>query len=52
MKAVSFERSGNVGNIVLVDPPDHALSRTFADDLLAAVHEASGSDICIDHERC
>ncbi|MFJ6573428.1 enoyl-CoA hydratase/isomerase family protein [Streptomyces sp. NPDC091292] len=40
-----FERSGSVGSIVLVDPPDHALSRRFANDLLAAVHEASVSDI-------
>ncbi|MER8072143.1 enoyl-CoA hydratase/isomerase family protein [Streptomyces sp. NPDC094034] len=45
MKTVTFQRSGSVGSIILDDPPDHALSRTFADDLLAAVHEASGSDI-------
>ncbi|GAA2667130.1 enoyl-CoA hydratase/isomerase family protein [Streptomyces lunalinharesii] len=45
MKTVTFEQTGRVGSIVLVDPPDHALSRTFANDLLAAVHEASSSDI-------
>ncbi|MEU9337071.1 enoyl-CoA hydratase/isomerase family protein [Streptomyces sp. NPDC048290] len=45
MKTVTFERNGSVGSIVLVNPPDQALSRTFASDLLAAVHEASGSDI-------
>ncbi|MGW2689997.1 enoyl-CoA hydratase/isomerase family protein [Streptomyces sp. NPDC001414] len=45
MKTVKFVRKGNVGNIVLSNPPDNALGREFADDLLVAVHEASASDI-------
>lgn len=42
---VRFEQNGNVGNIVLCNPPGNELSRRFADDLLAAVHDASSSDI-------
>lgn len=44
-KKVRFDQLGDVGRIVLSDPPGNALSRTFTDDLLAAVHEASGSSI-------
>lgn len=45
MNTVRFNRNGNVGNIVLSNPPNNELSREFTDDLLAAVHDASGSDI-------
>ncbi|MFJ9620871.1 enoyl-CoA hydratase/isomerase family protein [Streptomyces sp. NPDC101181] len=45
MKNVEFKRKGDTGIIVLGNPPDHQLSRAFADDLLVSVHEASVSDI-------
>ncbi|MEV5807249.1 enoyl-CoA hydratase/isomerase family protein [Streptomyces parvulus] len=45
MKSVEFERRGDTGIIVLGNPPDNQISRSFADDLLVAVHEASASGI-------
>jgi enoyl-CoA hydratase/carnithine racemase len=45
MATIRFERAGDVGSIVLANPPHNELGRRFADDLLAAVHEASGSSI-------
>lgn len=44
-KPVEFERTNDVGSIVLRNPPENELSRNFADSLLSAVHEASESDI-------
>ncbi|MEV8048321.1 enoyl-CoA hydratase/isomerase family protein [Streptomyces griseoluteus] len=45
VKSVKFVRSEAVGSIILGNPPENELGREFADDLLAAVHEASSSDI-------
>lgn len=45
MNKVRFEKKGVVGRIMLRDLPGNALSREFTDDLLAAVHEASASNI-------
>ena len=45
MRTVRFERKGDVGSIVLANPPNNELSRKFADDLIAAVHDASSSSI-------
>ena len=44
-KVIRFERDGDVGSIVLANPPHNWLDRQFADDLTAAVHEAGESDI-------
>lgn len=45
MSTIRFEQNGDVGSIVLANPPRNELGRRFADDLLAAVHEASSSSI-------
>ncbi|MET0860683.1 MAG: enoyl-CoA hydratase/isomerase family protein [Microbacterium sp.] len=45
MSTVRFERTGDVGSIVLANAPGNELSREFADDLLASVHDASVSSI-------
>lgn len=45
MRTIRFEQNGDVGSIVLANPPRNELGRRFADDLLAAVHEASSSSI-------
>ena len=45
MTAVKFEQHVSVGHLVLCNPPDNPLGRAFADDLTAAVHTASESDI-------
>ncbi len=45
MNVVRFERDGDVGSIVLSNPPHNWLSRQFADDLTDAVHQAGESDI-------
>lgn len=45
MSTIRFEQKGDVGNIVLANPPRNELGRRFADDLLTAVHEASTSSI-------
>jgi enoyl-CoA hydratase/carnithine racemase len=44
-KVIRFERDGDVGLIILGNPPHNWLSRQFADDLARAVHEAGASDI-------
>jgi enoyl-CoA hydratase/carnithine racemase len=44
-KVIRFERDGDVGSIVLANPPHNWLDRQFADDLTAAVHQAGESDI-------
>ncbi len=47
MNVVRFERDGEVGSIVLSNPPRNWLSRQFADDLADAVHQAGESaDSC------
>ena len=45
MKSIRFERDGAVGNIVLANPPFNRLDLRFCENLRAAVHEASESDI-------
>jgi enoyl-CoA hydratase/carnithine racemase len=45
MAIIEFRQEGSVGYILLNNPPDQSLGRQFADDLLAAVHQASESDI-------
>ena len=45
MTAIRFERDGAIGNIVLANPPFNRLDLRFAEDLRAAVHQASQSDI-------
>ncbi|MEH2487393.1 enoyl-CoA hydratase/isomerase family protein [Bradyrhizobium sp. AZCC 2230] len=45
MKTIRFERDGAVGNIVLANPPFNRLDLRFAENLRAAVREASQSDI-------
>ena len=45
MNVVRFERQGNVGHIVLANPPQNLVNTRFADCLRDAVHEASDSDI-------
>ena len=45
MSTIRFEHEGDVGSIVLANPPRNELSRQFADDLLAVVHQASSSSI-------
>jgi len=45
MSTIRFEQQGDVGSIVLANPPHNELGRQFADDLLAAVHEASISSV-------
>jgi enoyl-CoA hydratase/carnithine racemase len=45
MKSIRFERDGAVGNIVLANPPFNRLDLSFSDNLRAAVHQASESDI-------
>lgn len=42
---IRFERDGDVGSIVLANPPHNWLSRQFADDLADAVHQAGESDV-------
>lgn len=45
MKTIRFERDDAVGHIVLANPPFNRLDLRFAEDLRAAVLEASRSDI-------
>src|SRR6201987_392041 len=45
MKSIRFERNGNVGNIVLANPPYNRLDTRFAQCLEAAVREAREADI-------
>ncbi|WP_375776208.1 enoyl-CoA hydratase/isomerase family protein [Bradyrhizobium sp. ma5] len=45
MKTIRFERDGAIGNIVLANPPFNRLDARFAENLRAAVREASQSDI-------
>ncbi|WP_159618735.1 enoyl-CoA hydratase/isomerase family protein [Arthrobacter zhaoguopingii] len=45
MGTVTFEQRGDVGSIILSNPPENELSREFASDLLQAVHDASASSI-------
>ena len=45
MSTIRFQHEGDVGSIVLANPPRNELGRRFADDLLAVVHEASSSSI-------
>ncbi|KJQ52707.1 enoyl-CoA hydratase/isomerase family protein [Microbacterium sp. SA39] len=45
MSTIRFEQRGDVGSLVLANPPRNELGRQFADDLLDAVHEASVSSI-------
>jgi len=45
MKTIRFERRGNVGTIVLANPPYNRLDLAFCRSLAAAVREASESDI-------
>jgi len=45
MKSIRFERNGNVGNIVLANPPYNRLDTRFAQCLEEAVREASEADI-------
>ena len=45
MKSIRFERDGNVGNIVLANPPFNRLDVRYAECLRDAVHEASQSNI-------
>lgn len=45
MSVVRFERSFDVGYIVLSDPPENQLGRQWTDDLREAVHQASSSSI-------
>ena len=45
MKSIRFERDGAVGNIVLANPPFNRLDLSFSENLRAAVHQASESDI-------
>ncbi|MGW7546636.1 hypothetical protein ACWGKQ_36835 [Streptomyces sp. NPDC054770] len=44
MNVVRFEQDGDVGSIVLCDPPNR-VSRQYADDLREAVHQAGESRI-------
>ena len=45
MRTVLFKHEGGVGQVILANPPTNCLGRQFADDLTAAVHEASQSGI-------
>lgn len=45
MGVVRFERTGDVGHIILCDPPENKLGRRWTDDLRRAVHEVSGSGV-------
>lgn len=45
MSLVRFEQINAVGHVVLCDPPDNTLGRSWTDDLRQAVHEASEADI-------
>lgn len=45
MTVIRFERDGDVGAIVLGNPPNNWLDREFADDLTAAVRQAGESDV-------
>jgi enoyl-CoA hydratase/carnithine racemase len=45
MNVVRFERDGEVGSIVLGNPPHNWLSRQFVDDLADTVHQVGESDI-------
>lgn len=45
MKSVRFERGGDVGSIVLSNPPQNRIDSKFAAGLGEAVHEASESNI-------
>jgi enoyl-CoA hydratase/carnithine racemase len=45
MNVVRFERDGDVGSIVLCNPPHNWLSRQFSDDLADAVRQAGESGI-------
>jgi enoyl-CoA hydratase/carnithine racemase len=45
MKIVRFERTDNVGHIVLANPPLNLIATEFSDCLSDAVHQASDSDI-------
>jgi len=45
MNVIRFERDGDVGAIVLGNPPENWLDRQFADDLTEAVRQAGESDI-------
>jgi enoyl-CoA hydratase/carnithine racemase len=45
MKAIRFEQDGDLGSIVLDNPPANWLNELFSDDLANAVHEAGESSI-------
>ncbi len=45
MNVIRFEKAGDIGRIVLCDPPDNRLGRQFVDELQVAVHEASLSGV-------
>ena len=45
MKTVRFDRQGNVGRIVLANPPFNRIDSAYAVNLRDAVHQASEADI-------
>lgn len=45
MKAIYFERHGDIGHVVLASPPSNLIASNFSDCLRDAIHEASDTDI-------
>ncbi len=45
MNPIRFERHGDVGHVILANPPSNLIPTAFSNALRAATHEASESDI-------